>query len=148
DLVADIMIRTDGVPLLVEEVLDAHLRAGSVEVDATGTRFRAGAITVPKTVREMVEARLERMRGVHRDAILVGAVIGDFDAELIAAVVGDPTTVANAVDAGRRAGLLETTAASIAFRHAIIRDAVLDSAVPPTVVALHRRVAQALDDEG
>jgi DNA-binding NarL/FixJ family response regulator len=148
DLVADIMNRTDGVPLLVEEVLDAHLRAGSVEVDATGTKFRAGAITVPKTVREMVEARLERMSGVHRDAIIAGAVIGDFDPELMAAVVADPTTVAGALDAGRRAGLLEMTAASVVFRHAIIRDAVLETAVPPTVTALHLRVVQVLDDEG
>jgi len=32
ELVDDVMARTDGLPLLVEEVLDAHLRAGSVDV--------------------------------------------------------------------------------------------------------------------
>ena len=36
ELVDDVVARTDGVPLLVEEVLDAHLRSGSV--DASGRR--------------------------------------------------------------------------------------------------------------
>ena len=60
-LVADIMARTDGVPLLVEEVLDAHLRAGSVQVGSEGTRWRGGSNIVPKTVRGMVEGRLDRI---------------------------------------------------------------------------------------
>src|SRR4051794_36650094 len=33
ELIDDVITRTDGVPLLVEEVVDAHLRAGSLTVD-------------------------------------------------------------------------------------------------------------------
>src|SRR5262249_43354103 len=47
ELVDDVVARTDGVPLLVEEVLDAHLRAGAVEVTDRGARWRGGSPAVP-----------------------------------------------------------------------------------------------------
>ncbi len=46
-LVADIVRRTDGVPLLVEEVVLAHVRAGTVKVEASATVWHEGAATVP-----------------------------------------------------------------------------------------------------
>src|SRR5205085_419714 len=56
----------------------------------------------------------------------------------------DDEQVAAALGAGVRAGLLETTGGAIAFRHAIIREAVLDAAVPHLVDTLHRRAAAVL----
>lgn len=143
-LVADIVARTDGVPLLVEEVLDAHLVAGTVDRSEGGAVWRGGAIAVPRTVREMVEARLSRLRRLDADVLVAGAVVGDFDASLLAAVVPDATNVADALADGIRVGLLETTGGAIGFRHAIIRDAVLSATVPHVIDALHRRVVDAL----
>ena len=59
ELVADVAARTDGVPLLVEEVVDAHLRAGSVDVTGGAARWRGGTVLVPRSVRGMVEAVLD-----------------------------------------------------------------------------------------
>lgn len=144
-LVADIMARTDGVPLLVEEVLDAHLRAGSVEVDGEGTRWRGGSAVVPKTVRGMVESRLERMSRVHADVLVAGAVLGDFEPALLAGVAGKGTAaVHDALAAGAHVGLLETAAGAMGFRHAVIREAVLEATLPHVVTALHMRAASAL----
>src|SRR6516164_3682797 len=64
ELVADVAARTDGVPLLVEEVVDAHVRTGSVDVDSGQARWRGGAALVPRSVRGMVGARLEPLPGV------------------------------------------------------------------------------------
>ena len=87
ELVADVASRTDGVPLLVEEVVDAHVRAGSVEVDAGQARWRGGAALVPRSVRGMVEARLEPLPGVLQDVLVAGAVLGRFEpAQLLTAV--------------------------------------------------------------
>ena len=61
ELVDDVMARTDGLPLLVEEVLDAHVRAGSVDVSEVGARWRGGATIVSRTARDMVETRFARL---------------------------------------------------------------------------------------
>ena len=144
-LVADIMARTDGVPLLVEEVLDAHLRAGSVEVDSDGTRWRGGSAVVPKTVTGMVERRMERLSRGHADVLVAGAVLGDFAPALLESVAGVGVgAVDDALAAGVRVGLLETGAGAIGFRHAVIREAVLESTLPHVVTALHMRAAAAL----
>ena len=149
ELVADVASRTDGVPLLVEEVVDAHVRAGSVEVDAGQARWRGGAALVPRSVRGMVEARLEPLPGVLQDVLVAGAVLGRFEpAELLIAVSqSDRETVREALSRGVDTGLLVTRAGTIGFRHDVIREAVLDIAVPHVVQEMHRRAAAALPGE-
>jgi DNA-binding NarL/FixJ family response regulator len=144
-LVDDIVARTDGVPLLVEEVLDAHLRAGSVEVGAGGTVWRGGAVAVPRTVRDMVEDRLSHLTSAHRGLLVAGALLGDFEPELIAAVADvDVVSTGDALAAGIGAGLLEMTGGTLGFRHAVIREAVLATALPHVIEVMHRRAAAAL----
>ena len=148
ELVADVAARTDGVPLLVEEVVDAHVRAGSVEVDSGQARWRGGTALVPRSVRGMVEARLEPLPGVFQDVLVAGAVLGRFEpAKLLTAVSqSDRETVREALARGVEAGLLATRAGAIGFRHDILGEAVLDIAVPHVVEEMHRRAAVALPD--
>jgi len=147
ELVADVLARTDGVPLLVEEVVDAHLRGGSVVIDGGHARWRGGPLALPQSVRGMVAARLEQLPRPGQDALLALAVIGVPEpAGLLPAVAGtDERAVAEALRAGVDAGLLTTSAGVIGFRHDIIREAILDTAVPQIVTAMHRRAADALD---
>jgi DNA-binding CsgD family transcriptional regulator len=147
ELVADVLARTDGVPLLVEEVVDAHLRGGSVVLDGGQARWRGGPLALPRSVRGMVAARLGQLPRPGQDALLALAVIGVPEpAALLPAVAGtDEQAVAEALRGGVDAGLLTTSAGVIGFRHAIIREAILDTAVPQIVTAMHRRAADALD---
>ena len=48
-------------PLLVEEVVDAHLRGGSVVIDGGHGPLARRARAVPQSVRGMVAARLEQL---------------------------------------------------------------------------------------
>ncbi|MEY2424241.1 MAG: hypothetical protein QOI95_4308 [Acidimicrobiaceae bacterium] len=145
-LVADILARTDGVPLLVEEVLQGHVDMGTVQIGHEGATWRGGATQVPRTIRDLVDARLALLDPVQRDVVVAGAVVGDFDpAVMRAAAAADDAQIADALAAGVRAGLLELTDASIAFRHAIIREAVLDATVPHLVDTMHRRAAGSFD---
>ncbi|HEY7104873.1 MAG TPA: AAA family ATPase [Acidimicrobiia bacterium] len=148
-LVADVLARTDGVPLLVEELVRGHVLAGTVRLDAeTGTAtWRGGAADVPSTIRDLVDARLATLDDADRDVVVAGAVVGDFDPVVMRAVtrVGDEQ-ISAALVAGATAGLLETGGGDVAFRHAIIREAVLDATVPHRLDTLHRRAADALAD--
>ena len=146
ELVADVAARTDGVPLLVEEVVEAHVRAGSVDMTGGTARWRGGTVLVPRSVRGMVEARLEPLPGPQRDVLVAGAVLGQFDSAGVLAAVArcDEETVHDALSRGVDVGLLATRAGLIGFRHDLIREAVLDAAVPHLVAQMHRRAAAAL----
>jgi DNA-binding CsgD family transcriptional regulator/tetratricopeptide (TPR) repeat protein len=145
ELVDDVVARTDGVPLLVEEVLDAHLRSGAIDLGERGARWRGGTVVVSRTVRDMVEARLERLSKRERDLVTAGAVLGDFEASLLALVAQQSVAaVGDAVAAATNAGVLETVGGSVDFRHALIREAVLEATLPHVLHALHRRAATAL----
>ena len=149
ELVADVLARTDGVPLFVEEVVDAHLRARSVVVEAGLAHWRGGPVMLPRSVRGMVTARLERLPQQFRDVLLAVAVTGMPDPPWLVATVAaaDDETVTEALRHGLEAGLLATSGGVIGFRHDIIREAVLDAAVPQVVAALHGRAAAALASE-
>jgi DNA-binding CsgD family transcriptional regulator len=146
ELVADVAARTDGVPLLVEEVVDAHVRAGSVDVTGGSARWRGGTVLVPRSVRGMVEARLEPLPGPQRDVLVAGAVLGQFDSAGVLAAVArcDEDAVRDALSRGVDVGMLATRAGLIGFRHDLIREAVLDAAVPHLLAQMHRRAAAAL----
>jgi DNA-binding CsgD family transcriptional regulator/tetratricopeptide (TPR) repeat protein len=146
-LVADVVARSDGVPLLVEEVLLAHLRSGTVESDGPDMVWRGGVASVPLTIRDLVDSRLSSLDGTQRNVLVAGAVVGDFKPALMTAVAAaDDAVVSDALAAGVRAGVLETSGGAITFRHAIIREAVLDAAVPHLIDTMHRRAAAALGD--
>jgi DNA-binding CsgD family transcriptional regulator len=146
ELVDDIVTRTDGVPLLVEEVVDAHVRAGSLVIGPDGAWWRGGRGAVPPTVRAMVAARLDRLDGVARDALTAAAVLGEFDAALVAEIAdADDSAVVRAFAAGIDAGVVDRTGGVLSFRHAIVREAVIDDALPHVVAMQHHRAAAALE---
>ena len=147
-LVAAVLARTDGVPLFVEELVRGHVVAGTVRVDVDGATWRGGAAKVPGTIRDLVDARLALLDESAHAVVVAGAVVGDFEPLVMRALTdADDAQIAAGLSAGVRAGLLETTGGSIAFRHAIIRDAVLDATVPHLVDTMHRRAAAALSSE-
>jgi DNA-binding NarL/FixJ family response regulator len=137
DLISDVVARTDGVPLFVEEVVLAHIRAETV--------IQGARPDVPSGITDLAAARLRLVADGQRDVLLAAAVIGDFDARLLPLVAhADDATVNDALAAGVRVGLLESTNGELAFRHAIIREAVLAASVPHLIDTLHRRAAIAL----
>jgi DNA-binding CsgD family transcriptional regulator len=145
EFVDDVVARTDGVPLLVEEVVDAHLRAGSLALDAGAVRWRGGANIVPRGVAALVASRLERLSDAERDVLVAGSLVGLSDADLLATVAAQPaSTVRAALAAAVDSGLVEAVGGQIQFRHAVTSDAVQESALPSAVRVMHARAAAAL----
>jgi DNA-binding NarL/FixJ family response regulator len=145
-LVADVLARTDGVPLLVEELVRGHVETGTVQLDDDRTlRWLGGAARVPGSVRDLVRARLEALMTEHREIVVAGAVIEDFHPVLMRELSGRADAqIEAAVSAGVAAGLLEIGDGAVAFRHAVLREAVLEVTVPQVLDGMHRRAAAAL----
>ena len=80
--VAEIVERTDGVPLFVEEMTKAVL-----EADAGLGATPAHPLAVPATLQASLMARLDRLGSAAKEVAQVGAAIGrEFSYELLAAV--------------------------------------------------------------
>jgi class 3 adenylate cyclase len=102
----DIVERTDGIPLFVEEMTKAVLEAGSPdEAEQTASAVPAG--TVPASLHASLMARLDRL-GPPKEVAQIAAAIGrEFPHALLAAVVSKPEAeLAAALDRLDHAGLL------------------------------------------
>ena len=93
-LLEQILTRTDGVPLFVEELTKSVLEAG--ELKDVGDHYDyagpAHAITIPATLRDSLMARLDRSMPVKEIAQIEAAIGREFSHEVIAAVA--PMTLA------------------------------------------------------
>jgi DNA-binding CsgD family transcriptional regulator/tetratricopeptide (TPR) repeat protein len=102
----------------------------------------AGGEVVPATVKDAVLARAARIAPEARAVLDVAAVIGStIDLDLLLTVAGP---VSDEIDAGIDGGLLRGTDDGLAFRHELVREAVLAAIAPPRRRLLHARVLAAL----
>jgi hypothetical protein len=87
----DIIERTDGVPLFVEEMTKAVLEAaGEGAIERAVGAVPSPSVAVPASLQASLMARLDRL-GSAKQVAQVGAVIGrEFSHSLLAAVAGRP----------------------------------------------------------
>jgi class 3 adenylate cyclase len=104
----DIVDRTDGIPLFVEEMTKAVVEAGDEgEARQTAAAIPFTTLAVPATLHASLMARLDRL-GPAKEVAQVGAAIGrEFSHALLAAVVRKPEAeLGTALDRLIQAGLL------------------------------------------
>ena len=147
----DIIERTDGIPLFVEEMTRAVLEAKDEETaERTVAAVPSPSIAVPPSLHASLMARLDRL-GAAKEVAQIGAAIGrEFTHALLAAVVGKPEQeLASALDQIIRAGLLFRQGvpphASYLFKHALIQDAAYGTLLREPRRALHARIAETLE---
>src|SRR5262249_26221065 len=126
----DIIERTDGIPLFVEEMTKAVLEAGSETAAARAiAAVPAPALAVPANLHASLLARLDRLGGAAKELAQIAAAIGrEFSHPLLASVVRQPETeLTSALDRLIAAGLLFRQGlppyATYLFKHALVRDA-------------------------
>jgi class 3 adenylate cyclase len=88
-IVSEIVERTDGVPLFVEELTKAVLEAGADEANAARmlSAVPGLSLAVPATLHASLLARLDRLGAAAKQVAQIGAAIGrEFSYELLAAV--------------------------------------------------------------
>jgi class 3 adenylate cyclase/predicted ATPase len=149
----DIIGRTDGIPLFVEEMTKAVLEAeseGDARQTAGGVSFPASV--VPASLHASLMARLDRL-GPAREVAQIGAAIGrEFSHALLGAVAGTPEQeLASALDRLVAAGLVfrqgVSPQATYLFKHALVQDAAYGTLLREPRRALHARIAETLENQ-
>jgi class 3 adenylate cyclase len=121
----DILERTDGIPLFIEEMTKAVLED---DAQRTSAAIPPPALAVPASLQASLMARLDRL-GPAKEVAQIGAAIGrEFLHALLAAVVHKPEAeLAQTLDRLIAAGLLFRQGvpphASYLFKHALVQDA-------------------------
>ena len=149
----DIIERTDGIPLFVEEMTKAVLEAGSEgEARRAVASVPSPALAVPASLHASLMARLDRL-GSAKELAQVGAAIGrEFSHPLLAAVVRKPEAeLQTAIDRLIGAGLLLRQGSApyetYFFKHALVRDAAYSTLLREPRRALHCRIAETLESQ-
>jgi class 3 adenylate cyclase/tetratricopeptide (TPR) repeat protein len=153
DVLADIVERTDGVPLFLEEMTKAVLEAAS-ESDARNTTAAvpSSSAPVPASLHASLMARLDRL-GPAKEIAQIGAVIGrEFPYSLLAAVANEPETkLVSTLGRLTAAGLLVQQGVpphdTYLFKHALIQDAAYGTLLRGPRRALHARIADTLESQ-
>ncbi|MGC2076361.1 MAG: hypothetical protein WA728_10090, partial [Xanthobacteraceae bacterium] len=150
----DIIERTDGIPLFVEEMTKAVLEAGSETAAARAiVAVPSPALAVPASLYASLMARLDRLGGPAKELAQIAAAIGrEFPHALLASVVHQPAAELElALDRLIAAGLLFRQGApphaTYLFKHALVQEAAYGTLLREPRRALHGRIAETLEDQ-
>src|SRR5215470_1307114 len=152
EVTQEIVAKTDGNPLFVEELTKTVLEAGILIESHDGYRLEGPLppLAIPQTLQDSLMARLDRRAPV-REIAQIGAAIGrDFSYSLLRALVGrDETALKHGLDQLEQAGLVfrrgEPPDAAYSFKHVLVRDAAYESLLKSRRQQLHGQIARALE---
>ena len=149
----DIIERTDGIPLFVEEMTRAVLEtANPGDAGKTIAAVPPPVLAVPASLHASLMARLDRL-GPAKEVAQIGAVIGrEFSHPVLAAVaLKDEKALQSALEALTEAGLLFRQGvppnASYVFKHALVQDVAYGTLLREPRRALHARIAETLESK-
>jgi predicted ATPase len=148
-----IVTKTDGVPLFVEELTKTVLESGLLQEESGHYALRGPLppLAIPDTLHDSLMARLDRLASVKAVAQL-GATLGrDFTYDLLHAVAPwDAATVQHGLRQLVEAELLYQRGvppqATYTFKHALIQEAAYQSLLRSTRQQYHQRTAQVLEE--
>jgi class 3 adenylate cyclase/tetratricopeptide (TPR) repeat protein len=154
EVTKQIVAKTDGNPLFVEELTKAVLESGILIENSEGYRLdgHLPPLAIPATLQDSLMARLDRLAPV-RGIAQIGAAIGrEFSYPLIRAVVGgNEDTLKQALTQLEQAELVfrrgELPEAVYSFKHVLLQDAAYESLLKTSRHGLHNRIAHALEEK-
>src|SRR6266481_4114261 len=153
EVMKQIVAKTDGNPLFVEELTKTVLEAGLLVEDVQGYRIDRSLppLAIPETLRDSLMARLDRLAPV-REIAQIGAAIGrEFSFSLMRALVGgDESTLRHALAQLEQAALVlrrgDPPEAIYSFKHALVRDAAYENLLKSRRQQLHGQIARTLEE--
>ena len=154
DVMEQIIAKTDGVPLFVEELTKTVLKSALLrETDGAWLLDRSfPTLSIPATLQDSLMARLDRLSSV-KEVAQVAATIGrEFSYALLARVSALPETEIRVALAKLTSAELifpqgTPPAASYLFKHALVCDAAYETLLKSKRNQLHGRIAHVLATE-
>ncbi len=152
EVIDEIIERTDGIPLFVEELTKAVVEArfGDGDEPSTLNRVPPSALAIPATLHASLMARLDRLGAVAREVAQIGAAIGrEFSYEVLAPIAQKTaeevlTALSRLTDAELVFCRGAPPQATYLFKHALVRDVAYGSLLRGQRQALHGRIADVL----
>lgn len=152
EVMNEIIARTDGVPLFVEELTRSVLESGVLVESSSGFRLEGALakMAIPETLRDSLMARIDRLDAA-RQVAQVGAVIGrSFSYDMVATIselrqVALREALKKLVDAQLIYQRGAPPDALYTFKHALVQDTAYESLLKSTRQSLHARIVQTLE---
>ena len=154
EVMNQIVAKTDGNPLFVEELTKAVLEGNILVKDSDGYRLDGTLppLAIPMTLQDSLMARLDRLAPV-KEISQIGAVIGrEFSYSLLCEVAGraEPS-LKDALAKLEQAELVfrrgELPEATYSFKHALVRDAAYESLLKSRRQQLHGQIARKMEEK-
>ncbi|MDM0109888.1 adenylate/guanylate cyclase domain-containing protein [Variovorax sp. J22R24] len=148
--VAEIIQKTEGMPLFIEELTKTVIDLAGSKSKALPGAGPAQASAIPSTLQDSLMARLDRL-GQGKEVAQVAATIGrEFGQQLLSAVMQMPQAAFDeALEELVRAEIvfMRSTHPEVlfSFKHALIRDIAYNSLVRARRASLHERIALVLE---
>jgi serine/threonine protein kinase len=154
EVIAQVVERTDGVPLFVEEFTKVVEEAAeSVDGESSlQVSVEFDLDSIPTTLQDLLISRLNRMESMH-DVVQVAATIGrESTHELLAAVIDvDDATLQQELEKLVKAEILfqrgRPPRARYQFKHALIQDAAYQSLVKKKRQQFHQKIGSVLETD-
>ncbi len=154
EVLDQVVARTDGVPLFVEELTRMVVESGLLREEA-GRYVLDGPLpplAIPATLHDSLMARLDRFAPAKEVAQAAAAIGRTFGHELLAAVLTrDEADLSVALDQLVDSGLVfrqgSGAEASYTFKHALVQDAAHQSLLKSQRQRLHARIASVLEKQ-
>jgi class 3 adenylate cyclase/predicted ATPase/energy-coupling factor transporter ATP-binding protein EcfA2 len=152
EVTEQILSKTDGVPLFIEELTKTVLESGFLK--EAGDHFVLSGATIPlaipSTIQDSLTARLDRLDAI-KDVAQIGACVGrSFDYRLMAAITNFEenrlTDILRKLEDSElifRRGVPPD--ASYSFKHALVQDTAYQTLLKGRRQQIHSRIASVLD---
>ncbi len=154
EVLGQILTKTDGVPLFVEELTRTVLEAGLLkeEKDRYVLTEPLPPLAIPATLHDSLMARLDRLSPIKEVAQTAAAIGREFSHQLLSKVL-------TATEEGLEDALAQLAVAELVFRrgkppqatytfkHALVRDAAYESLLKSKRQEIHGRIAEALEQK-
>ena len=151
DVLAEVINRTEGIPLFIEE-LSKSLLEGMTANDFSSNSSLLAKRDIPTTLHDSLLSRLDRLPDSSRLVAQLAAVIGrEFSFDLLEQVADyqDKNLYQDLTPLLESQLVFQDKAppsAEFCFKHALVRDVAYENLLQSERVDIHKRIAQAIED--